>query len=147
MKSTPVRTLDYGAVAAHYGLEFCDYTGGCSRRISEFRHARGFADRYGRIHWTARQGDRRGLYKFLKLIAQVLQKHRQRQTPKWVRLYETCLWAEHESLHTWHIRFPRGTSYPDRQEARIDAHRRGVKLRTHHHRVYNWMYYALGKES
>lgn len=107
----------YQRLAEEQGLELCSGpAAACDRRISQRLHDVGYADRYGRLHWAQHGMRKRGVRRFLMLVAVVKLKHHRQDLPKYLRIFECDRWAYHESIRLLHMKFPARFSEPDQRE-------------------------------
>lgn len=141
-KTVKWRDFRYEPIAELYDVGICASSKDCKRDISSHKHANGYADRYGTVHWDRWHSSpttKRGLHKLLTLIAEVKLRHWARHPPLWKRLHERETWAQQEAIKTFHTRFPRSYSSVARKEARRDAYKMNAPTRTVDGAAYQWM--------
>lgn len=127
-------------LAQELDVLICDgISAGCRKKWRATSHKIGKVDAIGVIHWDRwnRRAGRIGLRRFLKMVA--LAKNRPyRNEPSWLRLYHSSLWAHHEGIRRFHVRFTWEESLRDRHEVRRLAKRAKVNLRNDHPKVHEW---------
>lgn len=133
----------YEPLAEEYDVGLCASSRDCKRGFAKNRHAKGYADNLGTIHWnrwTSSPTRKRGLHKLLILVAAIrLQHHRRKNLPKWKALHETEVWAQKEAQRSFHLRFPLSYSKKARRLAREDVKRTHIPTRTIDMTAYQWM--------
>lgn len=136
----------YQRLAEEHGLELCAGPAlACDRRISQVRHDHGYADRYGRIHWSKSSMRKRGVRRFLMLVAVVKLKHHRKDLPTYLRIFECDRWAYHEAIRLLHMKFPARFSETDQKEVMrlLDIEQRRSRkvqrFRRQNERLYRWL--------
>ncbi len=143
MSNTPhvTRRRTYRQTADdEYGLLMCASHDGCSKKWTQYVHARGRVDGAGVIHFAGadRIPRRPGMRRFLILVGWSLNDTKWERLPYWQRLYTQNVWASKEARGRFHMVIPANDSIDDRNKSRSAAKRKGVKLRTVHFMAYQW---------
>ena len=136
----------YEPLAGQYDVGICISSDGCKRGLSKLRHQKGYADRFGTIHWErwiSSPTRKTGLHKLLTMIAEIKLQHWRRSPPLWKRMHEKEVWAQKEGMNTFRVRFPRTYSKVNRDLAWKDAQKLNAPTRTVDMAAYQWMH---GKE-
>ena len=132
----------YEPLAGIYDVGICSSADDCKRGLSKLRHQRGYADRFGTVHWNrwvSSPTRKRGLHTLLTLIAQIKLQHWRRNPPKWKALHERETWAQRQAIKQFHVKFPKNYSRKARKEAWDDAQTMNAPTRTVDMAAYQWM--------
>ena len=143
--------LRYEPLAGEYDVGICASAEGCRKGYPVNRHHKGYADPYGTIHWegwVSPKVTRRGLHRLLSLIAVIkLKQHRRPGLPKWKALHEADIWAFHEGVTRYRIRFPITYSQTQRAKAQEDIKRHNVPTSMIDMAAYQWVHAIQYKEN